>query len=312
MNNTTLDTRTKYIRRAGLIALFGNAAIALEKIIIAIFGKSMALLGDGMDSSGDVLIALVTLVISRIISKPEDNEHPWGHRRAETVATMILSLVIFYCGAQLSVTAAGRILRRDYEVEISILTIAASIISVSGKIILTLFQTYYARKSGSSIIRANAENMKGDILLSTGVLAGLVASRLSGLPILDPIAAIIVGLWILKNGIKIFLEINMELMDGNTDKSIYKKIFDAAKSVPGVVNPHKARVRKIASAYDVDLDFEVSPDMSVYEAHEISEQVEAEIRKVVPEIYDIQIHVEPLGSDSHQPKEGYGLSPNEI
>ena len=306
------ELRAKYIRTAAIIALVGNLLIAIEKIVIAFISKSMALLGDGMDSSSDVLIALVTLIISGIISRPEDKEHPWGHRRAETVATMILSLLIFYCGAQLTITAISRILKGNLGKEMSLIAIIASIISVAGKIILALIQAHYGKKSGSSIIKANAENMKSDILLSLAVLIGLVASKITGLPILDPIAAILIGLWIAKNGIKLFLEINMELMDGNTDKSIYKKIFDAAKSIPGVENPHKARVRKIASAYDVDLDFEVKPQMTVYEAHELSEQVEAEIRKAIPEIYDIQIHIEPLGSDMHQPKEGFGLSPDEV
>lgn len=304
--------RTAYIRKAGVIALVGNLVLAAIKLIMAFMSQSLAVLGDGIDSSTDVLIAIVTLVISGIIAKPGDKEHPWGHERAETVATMILAFVIFLAGSELFISALKRLISDQAFTDVSLVALLASVISICGKTLLTLSQYALAKKANSDIVRANAENMRNDIVLSAAVLVGLGASRIFNCPILDPIIALIVGAWVVKNAVMLFKDLNMELMDGNTDKSLYKKIFSAATSVEGVFNPHRARIRKIASKWDISMDIEVNPSISVYDAHEKAEQVENAIRNEISDVYDVMIHVEPMGSDSHQPEERFGLAPHHL
>ena len=304
--------KTHYIRVAGTIALIGNAALAFIKILLAYFSKSLAVMGDGIDSSTDVLIAIVTLVISAIISRPSDKEHPWGHGRAETTTTLVLSFIIFFAGAQLAIQSVTRLMNPQDAQAIGRGAVIAAIISIAGKTVLALLQFHYGKIADSEMVKANALNMKNDIIMSLGILVGLFLSEQFKLPILDPIIALLVGLWVIKNAAKLFLQVNFELMDGNADNSLYQKLFSAVSSVQGVHNPHKARIRKMASLFDIDLDIEVDPDMTVYDAHEKAEQVEEAIREVIPEAYDILIHVEPLGSDSHQREEKYGLKPEDM
>lgn len=304
--------KTHYIRVAGTIALIGNAALAFIKILLAYFSKSLAVMGDGIDSSTDVLIAIVTLVISAIISRPSDKEHPWGHGRAETTTTLVLSFIIFFAGAQLAIQSVTRLMNPQDAQAIGRGAVIAAIISIAGKTVLALLQFHYGKIADSEMVKANALNMKNDIIMSLGILVGLFLSEQFKLPILDPIIALLVGLWVIKNAAKLFLQVNFELMDGNADNSLYQKLFSAVSSVPGVHNPHKARIRKMASLFDIDLDIEVDPNMSVYDAHEKAEQVEEAIREVIPEAYDILIHIEPLGSDSHQREEKYGLKPEDM
>ncbi len=305
------NKKCHYIRLAGIIALAGNAVLACVKFVLACFSHSLAITGDALDSSTDVLIAIVTLIISAVINKPSDKEHPWGHGRAETTATMILSFVIFTAGMELCIQSVKKTFSLQNS-EISFYAILAAMISILGKTLLSISQYHYAKLADSEIVKANAQNMKNDIIMSSGILAGLLLSKLFKTPVLDPIIAFLVGIWVMKNAVTLFMQTNMELMDGNTDNQLYKKLFCAASSVPGVSNPHRARIRKIASHYDIDLDIEVSPEMTVYDAHEISEKVEEEILKAIPEIYDIVVHIEPHGSDNHQPKEKFGLSPSQI
>ena len=300
-----------YIKIAGVISLVGNLALAITKGIMAYLSSSLALMGDATDTATDVLTSIVTLIISFIIMRPEDKEHPWGHSRSETVATMILSFVIVYAGSQVCMNSIKSIVSGSISQDISCLALIAAGISITGKILLCLSQFHYAKVSGSDILRANALNMKSDILLSASVLAGLFLSYVFKCPVLDPIVAVLVGLWVIKNGIVLFSEVTQELIDGNTDSSLYKKVFDATLSVPGALNPHKARIRKMASFYDIDLDFEVDPNMTVKNAHELTEQVEQAIRTVIPEVYDVQIHVEPLGGCNNH-NENYGLSPETL
>ena len=304
------DYKAHCIKVAGVIALLGNAVLALIKLLFAYLSGSLAVMGDGIDSGTDVLIAIVTLVIGSIIAQPSDKEHPWGHGRAETTATMALSFIIFFAGSQLVVQSASRLIRGNIASENSHLAVTAAIISIAGKSVLALLQYHYGKLAGSDMVKANAQNMKNDIVMSAAVLLGLFLSALFNCPAIDPVLALLVGFWIIKNACALFCQMNMELMDGNSDDSLYTRLFEAASSVEGVKNPHGARIRKIASHYDIDLDIEASPFLTLFEAHELSEQVEEAIREAISDVYTVTIHIEPCGSDSHQRQEQYGISPN--
>ncbi|MGN0729685.1 cation diffusion facilitator family transporter [Treponema sp.] len=306
------DLRAHYIKTAGIVALSGNVVLAAVKFLFAYLSGSLAVAGDAIDSSTDVLIAFVTLFVSRIIQQPGDKEHPWGHARAETTATMALAFIIFFAGGQLVLSAVKKLICGDFQNEISLAAVYAAVVSMAGKTLLAVVQFHYGKIAESEIVKANAQNMKNDIALSGAVLAGLLLSEIFKMPVLDPVVALLVGAWVIKNAALLFARMNMELMDGNADSSLYRKLFDAVATVPNVKNPHKARIRRMASSFDVDLDIEVDPMLSVYEAHELSEQVESAIRKEIPEIYDIVIHIEPNGSDGHQPKEEFGLTPGSL
>lgn len=304
--------RIHYIRLAGIIALVGNALLAVTKLVLGYYSKSLAVTGDGIDSSTDVLIAFVTLIISGIIARPGDKEHPWGHGRAETTATMALAYVIFFAGGELVISSIKQLISGCITESTSSVAIIAALVSITGKSLLAFVESRLGKKADSEMVKANAQNMTNDIILSVGVLAGLTSAHFFKCPVLDPIIAIIVGLWVVKNAVQLFAQMNTELMDGNTDNTLYKKLFTAAASVKGVSNPHRARIRKIASRWDIDLDIEVDAKMTVHEAHEISEQVEKAVRKAIPDVYDIMVHIEPAGHASHHPLEQYGLSPKSL
>ena len=304
------DYKSHCIKVAGVIALLGNGALALVKILFAHLYGSLAVLGDGIDSGTDVMIAVVTLVIGSIIARPSDKEHPWGHGRAETTATMALAFIIFFAGAQLVLQSALRLIHGSTTSENARLAVSAALISIAGKSILALLQNHYGNLAGSDMVKANAQNMKNDIVMSAAVLLGLFLSAVFHCPALDPAVALLVGLWIIKNAALLFWQMNMELMDGNADDSLYTRLFQAAESVSGVENPHGARIRKIASHYDIDLDIEARPELTLFEAHELSEQVEEAIREAISDVYTVTIHIEPTGSDSHQRLEQYGISPS--
>jgi cation diffusion facilitator family transporter len=308
----TEKNRVYLIRLAGFIALAGNLVLALIKFFLGRISGSLAVTGDAIDTMTDVAIALMTIIVSRIISRPGDKEHPWGHGRAETTATMALSFIIFFAGSQLAMSSAHELIDRTYKSEVSFYAILAALISICGKTLLTISQQILGTKSGSTMIKANAQNMKGDIIMSAGVLTGIGAARLFNCPLLDPVTALLVSGWVIKNAAKIFAEMNTELMDGNQDEGIYKIMFDAVMSVKGVSNPHRARIRKIASHWDIDLDIEVNADMTVHNAHEIANHVEQAVRKVIPDVYDIMVHVEPAGHSSHHAREQFGLKEADV
>lgn len=310
------NKREALIKLAGWVALLGNLFLATIKLFVGFSTKSLAVLSDGIDSATDVAIACITLAISRVISTPSDKEHPWGHGRAESTATMVVAFIIFYAGLEL-VTSSFKdiflLLKNEYQANpiqpIALFVTAASII---GKLILSWIQHSLGKKTESPMVLANAKNMATDSIVSASILLGLGIAKIFNAPWLDPVIAFIMGLWVIKNAIEIFLQMNLELMDGTEDKELYQKLFSAIKSVPEVSNPHRARIRKIASRWDIDLDIEVAATMSVHKAHEIAEQVETAIRQAIPDVYDIMIHIEPAGHSEHHPTEQFGLSEKDI
>lgn len=312
--NISDTSRMKLISLAGWIALLGNLSLAIIKVTAGIAAGSLAVLGDGLDSATDVSIACMTLIISRIIRRPSDENHPWGHGRAETTATMVVAFIIFYAGMQLCLSSGIQLFHfithtvtaADNPKLLSVLLV--TIISIAGKLLLAWSQYHLGKKSGSIMVLANAKNMATDSIISISVLVGLAGARLLSLPILDPLVAFLVALWVLKNAISIFMQMNLELMDGNHDKELYHRLFDAVKTVRGVSNPHRVRIRKIAAHWDIDMDIEVNPDITLHDAHELAEQVETAVRNAIPDVYDIVIHMEPEGHGDHHRREQFGLS----
>jgi cation diffusion facilitator family transporter len=302
-------SRIGLIKTAALTALLGNALLAVLKIGVGVYAGSLAVVGDGIDSSVDVLIAIMSLVVARIISRPADPGHPWGHGRAETVATALLSFVLLFAGAQLILNSGTKLISGAGSEVPSLTAVIVTLISIGGKLFLAWSQYLFGKKAESAMLRANAKNMAADVIISAGVLAGLGLSMVLGMGLIDSAAALLVGIWVIKSAIGIFLEANSELMDGGSGAKFYQAVFAAVHSVPGAGHPHRTRMRRIAGFWDIDIDIEVDPQLTVRDAHAIASQVEEAIKERVEGVYDIMVHVEPAGNLQ---QEGYGLCENEL
>jgi cation diffusion facilitator family transporter len=304
--------RADIIKTAALIALAGNFILAVLKITAGVISGSLAVIGDGIDTSVDVIISAMTLLVSRVISRPADKEHPWGHGRAETVATAGLSFVLFFAGLQLIVNAGSALFSQAQRAVPEPAAIYITLLSIAGKLFLALNQYSLSRKAGSAMLKANAQNMASDVVVSAGVLAGLCLSVYFKIGAIDLIAAVIVGVFVIKAAIGIFLEVNSELMDGGSRREQYEAVFDAVRFVSGALNPHRTRIRSIAGFLDIDIDIEVDGSLSVREAHKIACKVESEIRLRIENVFDVMIHVEPYGEESGEAAEAYGLKEDMI
>lgn len=306
------NNKAKLIKTASIIAMAGNAVLALLKIIVGLFAGSLAVVGDGIDSSTDVIIAMMSLVVAGIIARPADAEHPWGHGRAETIATTILAFILFFAGGQLIIRSVTSIFSGAVPEAPAPLALAVTGCSILGKLSLAWSQYYFGKRADSAMLRANGKNMVGDVVISTGVLLGVGLSIMFNIGILDPIVATLVGLWVIRSSVSIFLEANMELMDGSSDTAPYTAVFNAVRTVPGTINPHRTRMRRIAGLWDIDIDIEVDPEMKVREAHHIASQVERAIKDSVEGVYDIVVHIEPAGEADNHDEEQYGLRESEL
>ena len=305
-----IKNRTAVIRKASWVGIIGNTFLSIIKITAGILSGSFALLGDGIDSATDIVTSIVTLFTSKIAARPPDEGHPYGHGRAETVATKALSFIIFFAGAQLALTTVRNLFVSTERGIPNFFAFYFVVISIFGKAFLAFYKYNAGKKVNSSMLLADAKNMMNDILISISVLIGLIFTYLLKMPIVDTVTALIISIWIMKVAFDIFLETSVELMDGLTDQTIYNKVFNATCGVEGVKNPHRTRIRKINTMYVIDMDIEVDGTLTVTEGHDISKKVHDCIQNTIENIYDVIIHVEPIGNKEETEK--FGLSKDSI
>ena len=291
----SMENRKHEIVKASWIGIIGNALLSISKILIGLISGSLAVVGDGIDSATDIITSLVTLVTARFIAKPPDIKYPYGYEKADTIATKVLSFIIFFAGAQLCISTIQKIATSKNLRIPTAIAIYITIISILGKLALAFHQNRIGKKTHSSMLCANAKNMQNDVLISTGVLLGLFFTFILHLPLLDAVMALMVSVWIMKTAFGIFMQTTRDLMDGIKNPSIYDNIIEVIESVKGASNPHRMRLRKLGNMYMLEVDIEVDGHLTVYESHKISHQVEKNLRNTVKDIYDVVIHVEPAG-----------------
>jgi cation diffusion facilitator family transporter len=288
--------RSKELQRASWIGIAGNTLLAIGKIIIGFISGSFAVIGDGIDTATDVLTYIITLITARIISKPPDPKYPYGYKKAETSATKILAFIIFFAGAELFLSTLRQLISGELREMPGIIAIYVTLLSILGKAILAYWQFRIGKRINSQMIIANARNMKNDVLISSSVLLGLLFTFVFDMPVFDRITAMAVSIWIIKVAFDIYKESNLEMMDGLKDTTIYDKIFQSVDEVEGAHNPHRIRVRKIAELYLIALDIEVDKDTTVSDAHLLAKEVENRLKINIDNIFDILVHIEPLGN----------------
>ncbi len=296
--------RTKRIKRASWIAIAGNATLAVLTIVIGLISGSLAVVGVGIDTATDIVTSLVTLFAAGIISKPPDREHPYGHMRAETVATKLVSFIIFFAGTQLALKAGSLLIEGQARTVPAVGAMYVTIVSICGKVVLTYVLLSIGKRNESPMLIANGKNMLSDILISSSVLVGVVFTRVLRVPVLDPIFALLVSVWVMRTAVSIFIESSDETMDTLRDSSVYDDVFAAVGEVHGASNPHRARIRRIGNEYVVDLDIEVDGSISVGQGHRIALAVEEKIKEKLKTVYDVMVHVEPRGNVEEN--EAYG------
>jgi cation diffusion facilitator family transporter len=270
----------------------------------------MAVVADGIDSASDILTSIITLITAHIMSRPPDIRYPYGYERADTIASKALSFVIFFAGAQLAISTVTKLFEGGEDEVPAMFAIWVIIASIIGKLLLALYQFRIGKKTGSSMLVANARNMQSDVLISLAVLTGLIFTFVFKLPIIDTITALAVSFWIMATAVRIFFQSNRDLMDGMDNPELYKKVFAITSKVKGVYNPHGSRIRKAGNKYVIEIHIEVDGSKTVTEAHNISHEVEKKIINGIKDVYDVIVHVEPYGDG--EDNERFGVSNKDV
>ncbi len=305
-----LGSREKKIVFASQVSIAGNATLSVLKIVVGLLAGSLAVVADGIDSASDIITSLVTLYTAHIVGRPPDKKYPYGYMKADTIATKVLAFIIFFAGAQLALSSVEKLFDPEPPVMPDHVAIYIIILSIIGKYLLSVYLKKVGKEVDSAMLIANSRNMQNDVIISLSVLIGLVFVFVLQMPVIDVITALLVSVYIMYVAFRIFMQTNRDLMDGVDDEGIYRKIIEQVKSVKGAANPHKIRVRKMAHLYQIVLDVEVDGTLPLEKAHEISALVEKNIKDNIQNVYDVMVHVEPIGNCEED--EVFGVSEKEL
>ena len=286
------------IRRVLWITLGLNLVATVAKLIVGYRTGSLSLLADGFDSVFDAASNVIGLVGIYLAAQPADEDHPYGHRKAETMTSLIISSLLFLTTWELIRGAVERL--RDpslIQAEVTIWSFVALLVSIIVHVTVVWYELSAGRRLKSDVLVADALHTRADIFVSLSVIAGLIAVRL-GYPVADPLLALGISFVIAKIGIDIIRESSPTLMDQVAMPADQMELI--ALSVPGVVSTHRVRSRGHESAVYADLHLRVDPAMSTEQAHAIAHEVQRRLRERRPDIQDVVIHVEPAGSPSEE------------
>ncbi len=271
--------------------IYGNIILTILKALAGFVAGSTAMISDAVHSLSDVLSTVVAMIGIKISNKPADATHHYGHGRAETVATKILAMLIMVTGAGIGWTAMKNLIAGDFNVPGSSALWAASL-----SIVIKEWMYRYTRKKGEEIksnaLIADAHHHRSDAFSSVTALIGIAGGRL-GYPILDPIAGLAVAILILKTGAELYWQSIQELVDHAPDEEILKEIARSTVTTPGVINVHDIKARTYGPLVYVDLKICVNRHIPVYKGHDIAHDTVNHIKKHLPEIKDVLVHVNP-------------------
>lgn len=292
---------SKLAMKVSAISVIVNLLLSVFKLIAGILAKSGAMISDAVHSASDVFSTFVVMIGVTISEKESDKEHPYGHERLECVAAIILSMVLAITGLGIGVTGIRNIANGESGVleAPGLLALIAAVVSIAVKEWMYWFTRAAAKKINSGALMADAWHHRSDALSSIGAFVGILGARL-GYPILDPIASIIICIFIEKAAIDIF----KDSLDKMVDKACPEDVVDGMREIilaqDGVEGVDDIKTRLFGAKVYVDVEISVDGEKTLSEAHEIAQKVHDIIEAQVPNVKHCMVHENPVTAEGEQ------------
>jgi cation diffusion facilitator family transporter len=279
--------------RAAQLGLVINALLVVTKLVAGLVGNSYALVADAIESSTDIFSSLIVWAGLQVAARPPDESHPYGHGKAESLATAVVALMLLGAAIGIVVAAVREILTPHHTPALFTLFVVAGVVIIKEVLFRRVFDI--GQNIGSLAVEADAWHHRSDALTSLAAFVGIALAIWGGpgWEAADDWAAIVAAMIIFANGSRLLRPALHELMDRMPPGDLVAQINTAAFSVHGVLATEKIRVRKVGVDYVVDLHVQADPELSLHAAHIISGKVKSAIRAALPSVADALIHMEP-------------------
>ncbi len=280
-------------RRLAGMGLAVNAVLALAKGVAGVLGNSYALIADAVESVTDIAGSLVVWGGLRLSSRDPDEDHPYGHGKAEPLAAAAVGVMLVAAAIGIAIQAAGEIVAPQHAPAPFTLVVLVLVIVVKETLFRRVLRA--AEATGSNAIGADAWHHRTDAITSGAVFLGIAAALIGGVGYewCDDVAAIVAAVIIVANAARILRPALHELMDGAPDEDFFRAVSSAALSVPGVQHIEKVRARRVGTQFDVDLHVQADPAMPLNDAHVLGGCVKTAIREALPSACHVLVHMEP-------------------
>ena len=282
----------KTATRVSLVSIAGNAVLSLFKLLAGVLAHSGAMISDAVHSASDVLSSIIVIIGVKLSVRAPDKEHPYGHERFECVAAIVLAVVLAVTGLLIGYKAFGSIEGRGTQPMPGVLALVAAAVSIVVKEAMYWYTRFFGRRLNSASLMASAWDHRSDALSSVGALVGIAGARM-GHPVMEPIASLVICLFILKAAYDIFRDAMGKMVDRAADAETEKSLTDCVLSEKEVRGVDKLRTREFGSRIYVDLEIRLDGSMTLYDAHAIAERVHDRIEREFPSVKHIMVHVNP-------------------
>ena len=292
-------TREKEIYKVTLVGGAVNLLLLVFKFVAGVLGHSSAMIADAVHSLSDFVTDIVVLVFVKISNLPKDKSHDYGHGKYETLALTIIGVALMVVAVSIIVEGATKIafqLNGGTLESPGMLAFWAAIVSIVLKELTYRYSIIKAKKLNSKAVKANAWHHRSDALSSIGTAVGIGGAIFFGQrwAILDPIASVVVGAFIVKVAFDLLKNGIGDLMEQSLPDKVEDEIMQMVAELPGVVEPHNLRTRRIGNHYAIELHIRMDGDISLREAHDKASEIEDLLRKQYGEETHVAIHVEPI------------------
>lgn len=289
--HTELASRTKETQRVALVGALVNLVLSAVKLFAGVLANSAALIADGIHSLSDLISDALVWFAAHQARHGPDEEHPYGHGRFETAATLGLGILLVLVALGILWDAVADAFHHEQPIP-GALAIWAALFSIVANEALYWYTLVVAKRIRSDMLRANAWHHRTDAISSVVVLIG-VAGAMLGWPYLDSLAAVVVGAMVAKIGWDLGWDAMQELVDAALDEETVQRATEVILDVDGVRSVHMLRTRRHGHEAAADVHVQVAPRLSVSEGHMISQAVEDQIKDSVDEITDVTVHIDP-------------------
>lgn len=288
------------LRRGAATASLATAVVLVSiKLVAVIVTGSVAILSTLLDSAADVVAAVVTVIGVRQAAKPADHKHRFGHGKADALSALAHGVFIAAAGFLITANAGRRLLVDPEPVAMPHIGLLAMFACFAITGLLVLYQRHVIRQAGSQAIRADCLNHTGDLLTMAAVFLSLVVSKVTGLLWVDPLAAVMIALWLFSNSARVTMSAIDELMDRELPAIYRKKVEALIADHPDVHDLHDLRTRGAGPTVFIDVHCEIDGRLSLEDVHKVMDEIEQKLEQRFPNA-EIVIHPEPAGIDDER------------